>query len=80
MMTDYTPIDCAAHSAYEIAILQKRPLRVSWRDPEHGQTRLETLMPIDLLTRNHEEFLVTETPAGKTRTLRLDHIIKYESI
>lgn len=78
-MTDYTPIDCGQHSETELAILRGRQLRISWHDPD-VQTRMETLRPMDLQTRNHEEFLVAKTASGNMLQLRLDHILKFETI
>jgi len=76
-MTDYTPIDCALYSAYEVAILRRRCVRLSWRQAD-GQIRMERLKPVDLNTRNHEEFLIAETGDGSELELRLDQIIKAE--
>lgn len=79
MMTDYTPVDCAVYSEYEIAILQHRRLRISWCQPD-GQLSTQVLRPLDLRTRDHEEFLFGETPDGKTLQLRLDQITKTERL
>lgn len=77
-MTDYTPIDCGLHSEYELAIMQQRKLRVSWTDPG-GQAHVETLRPLDLITRQHEEFMVAETANQQRIELRLDYIIRAET-
>ncbi|HHH44135.1 MAG TPA: transcriptional antiterminator, Rof [Gammaproteobacteria bacterium] len=76
-MTDYVPIDCDLHSEYELRILQQRPLRVRWRDPD-GQHHIETLQPLDLVTRNREEFLVAENRQGQRLEIRLDYIATTE--
>ena len=76
-MTDYTPIDCDLHSEYELRILQQRPLCVRWRDPD-GQHHIETLQPLDLVTRNREEFLVAENRQGQQLEIRLDYIATTE--
>ena len=49
-MTDYEPIDCGVYSGYELAILRRRHLRLTWRDRE-GLTRIDTVRPLDLETR-----------------------------
>ena len=72
-MSDYTPIDCGQHSEYELAIMQRHKLRLSWQDSD-GQTHLETVTPTDLLVREHEEFLVVRTQSGGIRELRLDRV------
>ena len=66
-MSDYTPIDCGLYSRYELAILRRRRLRLSWR-VAGGLTRIDTVTPIDLETRSGEEFLVIEqsTVTGST--------------
>jgi Rho-binding antiterminator len=72
--TDYTPIDCSLYSEYELAILHGKQLRVSWRDAE-GPPRIEVLTPVDLRTRQGEEFLVAIDPLGTEREIRLDRIL-----
>jgi Rho-binding antiterminator len=76
-MTDYTPIDCALHSEYELAILHGTRLRISWCQPD-GQLHVEVLKPRDLQTRKHEEYLLAEQHAGQQLELRLDQIRKIE--
>jgi len=78
-MTDYTPVDCGLHSAYELSIMQARSLRITWRDRD-GRQHSEVLQPRDLVTRDHEEFLVVETPQGQRLEIRLDYITKTEVI
>ena len=78
-MTDYEPIDCGLYSAYEVAILQRKRLRISWRDAA-GQPHIDVVAPKDLRTLHHEEFLVVENQAGLTLELRLDFITNAESI
>ena len=78
-MTDYTPIDCNLHSEYELAIVQGRRLRLSWND-QNGRRHIGVLKPCDLLTRNHEEFLVVENPQGQRLEIRLDYIVKNSAV
>lgn len=78
-MTDYTPIDCGQYSEYELAILNRQRLRITWREAD-GQSRIDALMPVDLQTRNHEEFLRVENSAGRHFELRLDYIVKTEAL
>lgn len=52
-------------------------MRLSW-SPANGQLRTALLRPVDLSTRNHEEFLVAETLDGRILELRLDRIITAE--
>jgi len=72
--TDYTPIDCRLYSEYELAIMHGKRLRVSWRDAE-GPPRMEVLVPVDLRTRQGEEFLVAIDSRGAEREIRLDRIL-----
>ena len=72
-MSDYTPIDCALYSQYELAILHHRRLRVSWRDPV-GETHIAMLIPRDLQTRDGAEYMIAEDQDGQALELRLDWI------
>ncbi|MFA7096950.1 MAG: transcriptional antiterminator, Rof [Gammaproteobacteria bacterium] len=74
-MSDYKPIPCSVYDRYEIAILHHTPLRTSWRDPT-GVTHIETLQPLDLITRGGEEFLRARKADGQTIQLRLDYILE----
>jgi Rho-binding antiterminator len=72
-MTDYTPIDYGLHSEYELAILQYRKLKLSWSDAD-GTGHIESVTPVNLLTRHHEEFMIVCTEHGVEHEIRLDHI------
>jgi transcriptional antiterminator Rof (Rho-off) len=72
--TDYTPIDCSLYSEYELSIMHRTRLQVSWRDAQ-GVSRIEVLVPVDLRTRQGEEFLVAIDPLGTEREIRLDRIL-----
>jgi Rho-binding antiterminator len=74
-MSDYTPIDCELYSRYELAIMHRQKLRLAWRDPE-GTYHLETLLPVDLRTRDHAEYLLSRTKTGRVIEMRLDRIIR----
>jgi Rho-binding antiterminator len=77
--TDYKPIDCGVYSEYELAIMHGKRLRVSWRDAE-GPPRIEVLIPIDLRTRQGEEFLVVKDHNGCEHEIRLDRILGSKSL
>jgi len=79
MTDDYKPVDCAQHSEYEAAILQHRRLRIGWREAG-GQSCIDTITPLDLVTRDHAEFLVATRSDGGRLELRLDRIKRSESI
>ncbi len=79
MNKDYTPIPCALYSRYEVAILNRRRLRVVW----HGVRdvdRVETLTPMDLRTRSGGEYMIARNQLGQSRVIRLDRIKKSEVI
>ena len=78
-MTDYTPIECSEYSRYELAILHRRRLRLSWRDTE-GTVHVAVLQPLDLETRAGEEFLIARDPGGHRLRLRLDYIRRMEPL
>jgi Rho-binding antiterminator len=73
MMTDYTPVDCGIHSEYELAIMHHEKLDLGWSDAA-GAIHLATVLPVDLCTRNSEEFLVVATTEGAQLEIRLDRI------
>ncbi|MEZ5542278.1 MAG: transcriptional antiterminator, Rof [Pseudomonadota bacterium] len=76
-MTDYIPIDCAIHSDYELAIMRRRQLRLTWRG-EDSVIHIKTVTPTDLRTCNHEEFIDVTDVEGTTYSIRLDRIQKHE--
>ncbi len=78
-MTEYTPIDCSLHSEYELAIIKQRKLHVSWTEPS-GQSHIEILQPLDLITHHHAEFMLVETNFHKIIEIRLDSIIKSKTL
>lgn len=73
MNKPYEPISCALYSEYELAIIRGQSLRVSWRDGR-GVTRVETLVPCNLRTRAHQEFMIACKLTGERHVLRLDRI------
>ncbi len=66
----YAPIACARYSEYEVAILHRQKLHLRWREDNvfHDQV----VLPLDLKTQNHEEFLICRAASGETQTNRLD--------
>jgi Rho-binding antiterminator len=78
-MTDYTPIDCAQYSEYELAIMHRQRLRICWQEPG-GQLHIDVFTPVDLVTREHEEFLVVNGGDEQRLELRLDHIRTTETL
>lgn len=70
--TDYRPIACDLHSEYELAIMQRRKLHLIWT--ENNVTYNQAVLPTDLQTANHEEFLICHLESGEPRRIRLDHI------
>ncbi len=73
MNKKYTPVSCEIYSRYELAILRGQALRVSWKGAR-GTDRVETLIPLDLRTKRHAEFMIARDLHGQRRVLRLDRI------
>jgi len=71
-VTDYQPISCGAYSELELAIMHRERLRLTWVDG--NVIHDEVLRPVDLQTRNHEEFLLCEDADGGELSIRLDRI------
>ena len=76
MMTDYIPVDCGLHSEFELAILRRSPMRLRWEDAA-GRVRVGLVTPVDLQTRQHEEYLVVRDREQRYE-IRLDRIRHHE--
>jgi len=70
--SDYQPISCASYDAYEIAILHRQRLHLVWSDGNVIYDQIVT--PLNLHTRDHQEFLVLRLAQGEVREVRLDQI------
>jgi Rho-binding antiterminator len=71
----YKPVSCDLHSQYELAIMHKNKLYLSWLT--NGETITESnISPLDVQTKNHAEYLIAVTAANKNIYIRLDHIIE----
>ncbi|NOR40540.1 MAG: transcriptional antiterminator, Rof [Gammaproteobacteria bacterium] len=78
-MTDYRPVDCDLHSEYELVIMQRSKIMLTWQDVA-GSVHTEAVLPLDLLTHSGEEFMVFSTGAGSECEIRLDHIRSFSRI
>lgn len=72
----YTPIACERYSEYEVAILHRQKLHLRWH--QDNVVHDKTVLPLDLYTAQHEEFLLCRDDAGMQHTIRLDRIDKME--
>lgn len=71
--TAYTPVSCELHSQYELAIMHKNKLCLSWID--EGKLVSETdITPVDVQTKNKAEFLIAKTAEQHELIIRLDQI------
>lgn len=76
--TGYVPISCARYDFYEISIMHHQRLRLGWRD---GKLSYEQdVTPLDLETRDGEEFLILRDANGVRREVRLDRIRHAEAL
>lgn len=76
-MTDYHPIPCKTYAELEVAIVHGTRLRVGWREVD-GARHLESLLPVDLQTRNHEEYLIARRTTDREAVeIRLDRIDRF---
>jgi Rho-binding antiterminator len=73
----YTPIACDLHSEYELAIMHRRSMMLTWQD-ENNEIQTAALLPLDLITRDKQEFLLARDNNNVTCEIRLDKIIKSE--
>jgi Rho-binding antiterminator len=74
----YRPISCATYSDFELAILHRQKLHLRWADG--NVIHDEVVTPLDLQTREHQEFLVCRDQAGASHALRLDRIRHVEPL
>jgi Rho-binding antiterminator len=77
--TDYVPIDCGLYSEYELAIMHRNRLRLSWRDPD-SNVHIGIVTPTDLRTRNGAEFMIVTGQDGETLVIRLDRIMHFSRV
>ena len=71
-VTDYRPVDCDLHSEYELVFMQRSKIVLTWQEVA-GSIQTEAVLPLDLLTRSGEEFMVFLTGTGTEHEIRLDH-------
>lgn len=69
---NYQPVSCAVHSEYELAIMHRQKLTLTWQEGDQQLTA--TVLPLDLVTERHAEFLLAEDQSGQTLRIRLDQI------
>ena len=71
-VSEYHPISCARYDEYEIAIMHRARLHLTWQ--EDNVIYDQTVTPLNLRTQNGAEYLILRDAAGTTREVRLDHI------
>jgi Rho-binding antiterminator len=76
-MSDYIPIDCSLYSRYELAVMHRQRLKLVWRSSD-GIVHMEILLPMDLRTRDHAEYLLLRRQSGEALEMRLDQIVRVE--
>jgi Rho-binding antiterminator len=72
----YAPIACARYSEYEEAIMHRQKLHLRWHEDNVHYDQV--VLPLDLKTVNHEEFLIFRADSDKILTIRLDRIRRME--
>jgi Rho-binding antiterminator len=77
--TDYVPVDCGLYSEYELAIMHRDRLRLSWRDSA-GNAHIGVVTPTDLRTRNGAEFMIVTAQDGAKLEIRLDRILQHTRV
>lgn len=76
---DYSPIDCGLYSHYELAIMHRARLRLTWRDAS-GETHIGIVTPLDLRTRRGAEFMIATQQDGTELEIRLDRITSHARV
>lgn len=70
--TCYVPIHCDVHSQYELACLKRRPVHLTWISQNIVYDQV--IVPIDVRTEAHAEYLIVRLASGEEKPIRLDHI------
>lgn len=70
----YVPISCTTYSELELYILHRHRLQLRWHEDNvwHDQV----VLPLDLQTRQGEEFLICRLLSGEETRIRLDHLTR----
>lgn len=68
MDNNYTPISCADHSTFELAIMQQQSIKV------RIDSIVQIITPKDMFTQSGEEFIVFIDKDGNEQELRADQI------
>ena len=71
----YQPVSCELHSQYELAIMHKNRLELSWLAQGELVTASD-ITPLDVQTRDKAEYLVAVNSNDEKLCLRLDQIKK----
>lgn len=77
-MSDYQPIPCATHERLEFSVLRRIPLFLEYEGSE-GRVR-EQVLPRDVATRDHVEWLKFRRADGSEVEIRLDRIVSFREI
>lgn len=73
----YQPVSCELHSEYELAIMHKNKLCLTWL--EEGESVTKTgITPVDIQIKNKAEFLIAKTSEQNDLIIRLDQITKVD--
>lgn len=67
-VSPYQPIACADHERLEFAALTKRWINLTVDDA------VQSLLPLDVYTRDGAEWLQARNAAGETLVIRLDRL------
>ncbi|BAN35365.1 transcriptional antiterminator, Rof [Sulfuricella denitrificans skB26] len=78
MEPDYLPIACMQHERLEFSVLRRIPLMLKYR--QEGRDRVETIMPLDVTTRDGAEWLKFSREDNSEEEIRLDWIESFEEI
>lgn len=71
----YKPVSCDLHSQYELAIMHKSKLHLTYQSENHSSVS-NIVTPTDVQTKNKAEYLIAVTSRGENLCIRLDHIIE----
>lgn len=75
---NYIAVSCTLHSELELAIMHRSMLSMVWTD-ENQQQQRQSLLPVDIVTENRQEFLVVHDRNNLSYRIRLDRILEFNT-
>ncbi|MCU7812291.1 MAG: hypothetical protein KZQ77_13795 [Candidatus Thiodiazotropha sp. (ex Notomyrtea botanica)] len=73
--TPYHPIACGLHETYQLAVMRRAMIDLSWRTEDDCLQKARVLIE-DVFTEAQAEYLRVTTQPGNDYVIRLDRIVE----